>query len=614
MTTSFEVQMELDGRWQTREIAEEKDFALTRAKALAEEGQCDAVRVVEAVPKPDGTSAEKTIFEQKVTKKKSKPITAQQVDAAPLCETVEQVFQMEGRLTAGRILRGYLDEEGLTISELMTDTGQLSLLARHETMLTQAIGVGSSVQSKLYELPQRQRADVLYALFDDVKKLAAKLSEAMPAFKTVLAEQGLEALTTGLSALPEAQRHPMAVAVLASLTREEGESGPKMEKLLDLIPPKQPLAGQAHDLLDEMLSEILDGGDGVKAILGHQPDLASAVTVVSGLVSGKTTPSAQAPSVQSRLHSVFRIHPFPSCRSALNRWISLALNSLQPLTREGGEQEQSALVDVLASMLMDDGLTGGASTSAAITQRARSVLISDPSNQRVEDAIDALLQLIPSKSAKVGYLADVSTTEEVGARGASGVLEKLADIISDIRSLGDLAPPGATRREAEAIQQRLISKIDAAPLPEEIKQGFSAKIETLRPGGGRSMALSPSTPKPGDKKRNVKAGDIIFKEGTPGEEAFMIRKGAVNITVDFEGKTIVIATLGPGEIFGEMALIDNLPRAAGAVAAEDTELLVVRSPPFRRRLDALSERDPVLRHLIDIYVSRLRTTIRKLNS
>ena len=60
MTTSFEVQMELDGRWQTREIAEEKDFALTRAKALAEEGQCDAVRVVEAVPKPDGTSAEKT--------------------------------------------------------------------------------------------------------------------------------------------------------------------------------------------------------------------------------------------------------------------------------------------------------------------------------------------------------------------------------------------------------------------------------------------------------------------------------------------------------------------------------------------------------------------------
>ncbi|WP_425406333.1 cyclic nucleotide-binding domain-containing protein [Hwanghaeella sp.] len=613
MNASFEVQMDLDGRWQTREIADEKEFALARAKALADEGQCDGVRVIETLPKTDGTSAEKTVFEQKVTKKKSKPITALQVDFSPLCETVDQVFELEGRLTAGRILRGYLDEEGLTISELMTDSGQLALLARHETMLSQSIGVASSVQAKLYDVPQRLRSDKLYALFEEVKGMAGALAEKMPAFKTVLAEQGIEALAAGVSALPEEQRHAMAVAVLASLTREEGEPGPKVEKLLDLIPPKQPLGGPAHDLLDEMLSEILDSSDGVRAILGHQPDLASAVTVVSGLVSGNASPSAMAPPVQGRLHSLFRIHPFPACRASLNRWISLALNSLQPLTREGGEQEKSALVDVLSSMLMDDGLAGGATTSEAITQRARSVLIADPSNQRVEDAIDTLLQLIPAKSAKLGYLADVSTTDEVGERGAQSILQKLAEVMRDIRSLGDLAPPGATRKEAEAIQQRLISKIDAAPLPEEIKQGFSAKIETLRPGGGRSMALSPSTPKPGDKQRRVKAGTVIFKEGTRGEEAFMIRKGSVDITVNFEGKAMTIATLGPGEIFGEMALIDNLPRAAGAVAATDTDLLVVRSPPFRRRLDALSESDPVLRHLIDIYVSRLRTTIRKLN-
>ncbi|RVU34982.1 cyclic nucleotide-binding domain-containing protein [Hwanghaeella grinnelliae] len=613
MSSSFEVQVQLEGRWQTREIADEKEFALDRGTALAEEAQCDAVRVIESAPKPDGTIVEKTVFEKKVARKKATPVTAQQVDSAPLCETVEQVFQLEARLTAGRILRGYLDEEGLTVSELMTDPGLLGLLARHETILTQSVGVASSVQAKLYDLPQRQRADVLYALFDDVKNMAAALAGTLPAFKTVLAEEGIDGLVSGVAALPEEQRYAMSIAALASLTREEGEPASKMEKLLDLIPPKQPLPTPAHKLLDEMLSEILDSGDGVRAVLGHQSDLASAVMVVSGLVSGKLNPSAKAPTVQGRLHSVFRIHPFPACRGALNRWISLALNSLAPLTREGGEQEQSALVDVLASMLMDDGLTGGPTTSAAITQRARSVLISDPSNQRVEDAIDALLQLIPAKSAKVGYLADVSTTEDVGAVTSSAILEKLADIMRDIRSLGDLAPPGATRREAEDIQQRLISKIDAAPLPDEIKQGFSAKIETLRPGGGRSIAMSPSTPKPGDKQRKVKAGDVIFKEGMPGEEAFMIRKGAVDITVSFEGKTITIASLGPGEIFGEMALIDNLPRAAGAVAAVDSELLVVRSPPFRRRLDALSENDPILRHLIDIYVSRLRTTIRKLN-
>lgn len=613
MSISFEVQVDLDDRWQTREIADDREFSLKRAKALAEEAQCNAVRVVESIPRADGTSTEKTIFEQKVTKKAAKPVTAQQVDTAPLCETAEQAFQLEARLTAGRILRAYLDEEGLTISELMTDPAKLALLARHETMLTQAVGVASSVQAKRFDTPQRQRADALYALFDEVKKLAEALAESLPAFATVLAEQGVDALLAGTAALPEPRRHAMAVAVLASVTREEGEHGPKIQRLLDLIPPKQALSVPAHDLIDEVLAEILDGGDGVRAILGHQPDLASAVQVVSSIVSSRGSPDAKAPVVQARLHSLLRIHQFPNSRASLNRWITLALNSLQPLTREGGATEKSALVDVLTAMLMDDGLAGGPATSAAITQRARSVLISDPSNQRVEDAIDALLDLIPSKSTKVGYLADVSTTEEVGARGASNVLERLAGIIRDIRSLGDLAPPGATRREAEAIQQRLIRKIDAAPLPSEIKQGFSAKIETLRPGGGRSMAMSPSTPKPGDKQRLVKAGEVILKEGTPGEEAFMIRKGTVNITVTFEGKEISVATLGPGEIFGEMALIDNLPRAAGAVAATDAELLVVRSAPFRRRLDALSESDPVLRHLIDIYVSRLRTMLRKLN-
>lgn len=612
MGISYEVQVELDGRWQTREITEERDFAQTRAKALADEAQCDAVRVIESAPKADGKSVDKTIFEQKVSKKAAKPTSAQQVDFAPLCDTAEDTFRLDSRLAAGRILRGYLDEEGITVSELMTDPGKLALLARNDTMMSQAIGVASSVQAKLFDASQRQRADALYTLFDEVKTLATSMAESLPAFQTVLAEQGIDDLATGLAALPKTRREPMAIAVLAAVTREEGEPGAKMEKLLDLIPAKQPLSVPAHDLLDEMLAEILDSGDGVRAVLGHQPDLASAVQVVSGLVSKSGGAEAKAPTIQARLHSLFRIHQFPHCRSSLNRWISLALNSLQPLTREGGDKEKSALVDVLSAMLMDDGLAGGASTSAAITQRARSVLISDPSNQRIEDAIDALLQLIPSKSTKVGYLADVSTSEEVGGRSASGVLERLADIIRDIRSLGDLAPPGATRREAEAIQQRLIRKIDASPLPDEIKQGFSAKIETLRPGGGRAVAMAPSTPKPGDKQRTVKAGDVIFEEGTLGDEAFMIRKGSVEIRVDYDGKQLAIATLGPGEIFGEMALIDNLPRAAGAVAATDTELLVVRSPPFRRRLDALSENDPVLRHLIDIYVSRLRTTIRKL--
>ncbi len=62
----------------------------------------------------------------------------------------------------------------------------------------------------------------------------------------------------------------------------------------------------------------------------------------------------------------------------------------------------------------------------------------------------------------------------------------------------------------------------------------------------------------------------IFREGDVGRQFFAIRKGKVKIKREKSG--IVLATLGPGEVFGEMAVLDNQPRSASAIAASDTEL------------------------------------------
>lgn len=75
-----------------------------------------------------------------------------------------------------------------------------------------------------------------------------------------------------------------------------------------------------------------------------------------------------------------------------------------------------------------------------------------------------------------------------------------------------------------------------------------------------SLLLGPDVP-----SRVLAAGEVIFHEGDPGDEFFVIRRGEVEI----RSGNRLLETLGPNEIFGELALIDAAPRSADAVAKTD---------------------------------------------
>jgi len=64
-------------------------------------------------------------------------------------------------------------------------------------------------------------------------------------------------------------------------------------------------------------------------------------------------------------------------------------------------------------------------------------------------------------------------------------------------------------------------------------------------------------------------GDVIFEEGSVGKHMYVIVSGSVNIVKKAGGGEAVVATLGKGELFGEMALVDSLPRSASAIAVGD---------------------------------------------
>jgi len=78
----------------------------------------------------------------------------------------------------------------------------------------------------------------------------------------------------------------------------------------------------------------------------------------------------------------------------------------------------------------------------------------------------------------------------------------------------------------------------------------------------------------------VPAGRVLAEQGGHGEELFVIIQGEVSIAIDGSE----VAKLGPGQFFGEMALIDGGVRIAGATTVTDTSLLVLSRPEFRTLL------------------------------
>ena len=76
--------------------------------------------------------------------------------------------------------------------------------------------------------------------------------------------------------------------------------------------------------------------------------------------------------------------------------------------------------------------------------------------------------------------------------------------------------------------------------------------------------------------RAYKAGEAIFRAGDPGSEFFVVREGMVSILVDGNP----IETLGPDEVFGEMAIVDAKPRSATVVAETDCVVVPISEKQF----------------------------------
>ena len=107
----------------------------------------------------------------------------------------------------------------------------------------------------------------------------------------------------------------------------------------------------------------------------------------------------------------------------------------------------------------------------------------------------------------------------------------------------------------------------------------------------------------------VDEGSVIFREGERGHSAFLLERGEVEISVQRNGQNVALARRGPGEVFGEMAIIDDQPRSATVTAVRPCQLLMITRDQLVNRIE---QTDPVLRMCLRVILQRFRSTLLRL--
>ena len=191
--------------------------------------------------------------------------------------------------------------------------------------------------------------------------------------------------------------------------------------------------------------------------------------------------------------------------------------------------------------------------------------------------------------------------------GTGAVVGEMALIDDGVRSASarTLGPVSCVEIDRKAFRQ-LIAK--SQPLAAYLLESMVAAIrrshglpQQERSVGGSDIRAGRSIDKLVNR-RLFNSGYVFFKQGEPGGSAYLIQTGEVVIVRDGPGGSEELAHLGPGRIFGELALLTDEPRRAGAIARTQASCEIIDKQTFSQSLATMP---PILRALTRIYVAQL---------
>ena len=615
---TYEVFTADGNRWIYESTHTVRSAALEHAEGLLSvTAQFDGVRVV---AESEQTGETEILFEERIDRDPD-VVKLVAINDAPMCKDGADFYAFPARRTAGKLLRNLLDDQCMTSMELAFDPGQLMMFERNDKLFGPAMQRIGGIQAKADGGKPMDRVDALYRAFAEIKERAKAAPDA-DKYAALLRSKGLNALIEGARQW-EKSKLDQECAILGALAGWIAGRGSWDGKLLMLTDfSSQDLKPGSVRYIDEIAAEILDGAEAVKEVLGGQPDAATANRMLILLCRGRVKPPKNPLSCIVELNEMMARLDLPLTQNVLLERVEVEISGVHHLTKEGSDADRDAFVGLVRELVDETGLMGGPGMCEALVKRARITLSAGESDLSFEMAVSNLLDLMPNRAVRLGFLLDLSLSSS-GENERDLIKQSLDRITRQLNFLASLVPdasgPEKVKRVIEGLKRRLNSK----GVPDDWKASLAGELDALveptQSGSGKSKPKKATKggtykldfgPKdmndPTGERKMVSAGDIIFEEGEVGEMAYLIISGEVEIFRASGNTERVLATLDRGEIIGEMSLIDNSPRMASARALSDTEMSIISRNSLQARLDRLEESDRVLRRLIAVLVSRIR--------
>lgn len=462
---TFEVQVLTDKNWVIAEMAGDENQAKAFADNLLQTGNHAAVRVVRDWTRADGLHAETVILEKQSTERKGSDLSLAPVSEAPVCRDLADVFGPAARLTLGRMCRKYLDEVGVTATELLHSHAELKRFGDKDRLLFSAIDRIATLQAAAIGEDAKSRRDFLGKCWDDLCIRARKLSDGkkLAAPKTLAdilkarpgedgdLDYGRRALMS--ARLLEVRNIPGKLDILLKWAAEEGGRG--------ILP-----------LIDGFVADVVVSAQVIQDLLGFQPNLAHALCSLCDLSEGVAQPAKFAPETFAQLNALFADGSLPQARAVLLGRVARELGGVNPLSRNEPKLEFEMFSKVAHRVVGHETVLGGAALAEALLHR--SAQVHNTGSRAVKQALDFLLSALADTVHRVQVLVALAGSD-VGRSLGDELARELKSRVLDSDHIDLWVPVRHPPRERMAALAAVARALAASP---DLDEGTKAELRT----------------------------------------------------------------------------------------------------------------------------------------
>lgn len=474
---TYEVKVLREKRWVVDRIFNAESEALEHAEKLAKTNSVDAVKVEKERERADGTYTSTTIFDRKCEGRRNAPVAVTPVDRAPPCNSIEDLYGLDARITMWKILRKYFDHVTLCPMEILHNYGALAKLMDNDPpVYPAAIDKIASLQAPALDVESRVRRDELYKWMESIGRQAREAEREKRLFKESLANYPALAATALKIGGPERRDHLIRCAIARELYTNRNWLS-KLERLLSAVSPEM----DRHDLaiIDEFVADILGSAQVIQEILGSRSTLFNALVGLIDLMEGKEEdyPPKDMPEVAQVLRRMMSDGSLPSGSNVLMDRIKVQITGKQPLNRTNPDQEQQTFVKLMVRLSTTKGFRGGSEMAEALTSRCGLQFKEGGATGR-KMAVGAMIAMIRDPLQKIRYMISIAETE-TGTLSSDVLLKSIQQMKHTMRDIHALVPGNlsATRRlmAVTEIQKALMDSV----LPDEIRSEMVAMLDEV---------------------------------------------------------------------------------------------------------------------------------------